>query len=117
MTEWFTEEQAGFIGGYGGAALGLIGGLYGLAAGILVPKGIGRCLVIGAHITLLVVGIILLGVGITAFFLGQPYHVTYPFVLMGFLMSMIFGILMLVMRRQYQLVEHRKMQAEELRRS
>jgi hypothetical protein len=117
MIEWFTQQQAGYIGGIGGAALGVIGGCYGAALGILAPRGECKRLVLGIHIVLMCVGIALIGAGLVAVIVSQPYHVTYPFFLGGLILIGVFGFTFPMMRARYRQAEQRKLQAEELRRS
>lgn len=116
MTEWFTPQQAGLIGGIGGGVFGTLLGVYGGICGVLVARGIGRRVVLTLHLCLLVLGVLMLGTGIVAGVTGQPYHVTYPFVLVGLITTGVMGGLYHVMKKRYQQAEQRKLGAEELRR-
>ncbi len=116
MTEWFSQQQAGYIGGFGGAAIGLIGGVYGGLIGLMVQRGIGRRTMMTIHITLIGLGITTLLTGLTALVLGQPYHVWYPFVLGGGVLTCVLGALLRVVRMRYRHSEQRKLEAEALRR-
>ena len=64
----------------------------------------------------LVGGIGALGVGLYALATGQPYHVWYPFALMGFILAVVLGSLLPVVRRRYAQAEQRRIDAEALRR-
>ena len=39
VTEWWSQSFATYLGAFGGAGLGVIGGTLGAAMGILAPKG------------------------------------------------------------------------------
>ena len=87
--DWFDSRTGHFYGGVAGAFWGCFGGLFGTLGGILVPRGKGRRLLTGMFVFAFVMGILHFAVGIAALFFGQPYHVWYPFVLIGGLMVVI----------------------------
>jgi hypothetical protein len=116
MTPWWTEEMAGLIGGIGGGGLGTLGGLLGAAAGMLVPRGIGKRFILGSFGALAGVGAIALGAGIVGIAMGQPYYVWYPLLLGGLILSLVMGSLLPVMILGYRKMEARRMHAEDLRR-
>ena len=64
-----------------------------------------------------VVGVVLLAAGLVGLLVGQPYVVYYPFLLLGLIMSAVFGGLYPVMRTRYRQAETRKLEAEALRRA
>jgi ribose/xylose/arabinose/galactoside ABC-type transport system permease subunit len=109
--EWFSSRASGFIGGTAGSAMGLYGALFGCLAGVLVPRGKGRKLVIGMLVFLFVIGIVLLLIGGLAVFLGQPWHVWYPFMLLGGLSVFLPPSIYFSIKKQYDQFEHRRMQA------
>lgn len=113
---WFDNSEAGLVGGIGGAAVGVLAGVYGALTGVLAPRGIGRRAMLTAHVILIVLGVCGLGVGVYALAAGQPYHVWYPFVLMGFVLTAVLGGLLPVVRRRYDEAEQRRIDAEALRR-
>lgn len=63
------------------------------------------------------IGVMSLAAGIVALVVRQPYHVWYPLVLGGVILSVVPGCLLPVIRMRYRQAEARRMQAEELRRA
>jgi hypothetical protein len=116
MNDWWTTQDAALIGAIGGSLVGVIGGLFGSAVGICAPRGIARGPVLGTHAVLIVLGgVVLLG-GVTALLAGQPFHVFFPLLLCGFILTSVFGALLPVVRQRYSQSEERRMEAENLRR-
>ena len=115
MTEWWTVQQATWMGAIGGSAIGVVCGTLGALSGILAHKGIGKRFMITAFGGLAIIGSISLVVGIVGFCIGQPYHVSYPLVLGGFILTMVMGCLVPVIRMRYRQSEARKMEAQSLR--
>ena len=109
--EWFDARTGNMGGGIGGTLMGCYGALFGILCGILVPLGKGKRLLYGMILFAFVMGVFSLVVGITAVFCGQPYHVWYPFVLLGGITIFVFPAPYLTIRQQYAQVELRKMQA------
>ena len=99
--EWWSQETGTLIGALGGAGLGLVGGLYGAVVGVLAGRGVGGRAVLAIHITILVLGIVMLGAGIVAWIAGQPYHVLFPLLLIGAVASSVFGVLLPAVRKRY----------------
>lgn len=116
MDAWWTAQQSGLIGGIGGGAIGLIGASIG-AMSFLIARGKGKPIFVGTFGVMIALGAVVLAVGIVAVVKGQPYHVWYPLVLGGFLLSCLFGALLPVVLVRYRAAEVRRMQAEQLRRS
>ena len=112
---WWTGEQAGWIGGIGGSALGILGGLIGTACGVLAPRGKGRTLVLGTMSIIVIISVMILIVGLVALFSGQPYGVWYPCLLVGVLGTFVFGGLIPVIRMVYRQAEQRQLEARSLR--
>src|SRR5438094_459100 len=102
MTPWWTDEQAGLIGGIGGSALGILGGILGTVAGFCAPRGKCKRLVFGLCIFMISIGIISLTAGVIALSSHQPYGVYYPLLLMGIICTAALGGGMPVIRRQYR---------------
>jgi hypothetical protein len=117
MTEWWTSQEAGLIGGIGGSAIGVFGGILGATIGLLAPRGIARPLVLGAQIAMAALGVVLLGAGVYAAATGQPYHVYYPLLLGGLLAAGLMGGLLPVTIGAYARAERNRLSAAEFRRS
>lgn len=117
MTPWWSEQAGALIGGIGGGVLGTIGGLYGSAMGVLMPRGKGKSIMLPIHFTLLGIGILGLLVGLIAVVIGQPYRVWYPLMLLGLILTCVLGGLLPVALRGYRVAEQRRMEAEALRKS
>ncbi len=116
MTPWWTLETGTLIGAFGGGGLGALGGLYGAVAGWLAPRGIGKGVLLPIHLGFILLGAVALVGGIAAVIGGQPYHVFYPLLLIGVLMTCVMGGLFPVIRMRYRHAEARRMGAAELRR-
>lgn len=114
---WFSNRDAGLIGGLGGAGVGVIGGLLGALSGVLAPRGVGRGFVLGTFKLIIVLALATLGVGVYALAVGQPYHVWFPLTLIGFVPTVVMAGILPALRRQYDAAEQRKMDADALRRS
>lgn len=116
MTPWWTGQEAGLYGGIGGSVIGVLGGTLGMLAGVLAPRGKGRRLVYAAFFTGIAAGTVLLAAGLFALLRGQPYHVWYPLVLGGGILTLVLGALLPVLRVRYRQAEAYRMEAEDLRR-
>lgn len=117
MEPWWTMQQAGWIGGIGGGGLGSLLGIFGAIAGALAPRGRARGLVLGGFKAIMALGAVVLIGGVVAVAMGQPYHVYYPLLLMGVLLSVVSPVVYVQIRGRYRQAEIRKLEAEELRRS
>jgi peptidoglycan/LPS O-acetylase OafA/YrhL len=102
---WFSTETATYFG-----AIGAI-------CGVMVPKGKGRSFILPMLLVLACLGVVVLGVGVVALVLGQPYAIWYPFMLLGFIPAVVFGSLDPGMKRLYAQAEQRQLEADALRRS
>lgn len=116
MNPWWSEAVGTYVGAYGGAGIGIVCGTFGALAGTLARRGKGRAWVLGFQIVLTVLAVLTLIAGVVAVFRGQPYHVYFPLLLLGGITGAVMGPLVPVMRRQYEEAEHRRMEAEEIRR-
>lgn len=117
MTPWWTDTQAGLIGGIAGGGLGAFGGILGTICGIFAPRGKCKALVYGLAASMIGIGVISLIAGLVALILHQPYGVWYPLLLIGVVGTAVVGGLIPVIRRRYQEADKRRLEAEELRRS
>jgi hypothetical protein len=108
---WWSDRDAGLIGGIGGSVLGLLGGLIGTLGGC----GKARRFVLLLTAALTGLGVISLVIGAIALSLGQPYGVYYPLLLGGVLLPTVLGPMFFLMRWAYQQRELRKMAALDAR--
>src|SRR5205823_5737012 len=67
-----------YVGGFLGGGLGGLCGIWGAIAGTLAPKGKAKSFVLGMGLTLIAIGVILLGIGLYALLDSQPYGIWYP---------------------------------------
>ncbi len=104
---WWTERQAGLIGGLSGGLLGTLGA----AIGVLSGLGLARRFTLGICWACIAVGGLSLGAGLVAIFLRQPWHVWFPPVLLGLIATTVCGCNLPVIHRRYQQLEMRKMSA------
>ena len=116
MSPWWSEQAMAWIGAIGGGGIGVLCGTLGALGGWLAPRGKGKAVVVPVHGAVVTAGIVSLGAGIAAVSMGQPYHVWYPLLLGGFIMTMVMGGLFPVVLLRYRQAEQRRLQAEELRR-
>jgi MFS family permease len=118
MEPWFDPMKFGiFYGGIGGGVLGSLGGVLGAIAGKCAPQEKARGFVMGAFTAFMLFGIVNLVLGIVAVATGQPYGIWYPLVLIGFLLTLLFGMLKPVVRKRYEEAETRRMEAAAFRRA
>ena len=106
-TPWWTQRAAGWIGGIVGASLGCLGALIGL----LASRGSARRFVLGLLEATVVVGIVALVIGVVALVSRQPYHVFYPPLLVGIIGSVVPLSSLRTLRKRYEQMELRKMEA------
>ncbi|MCA9299933.1 MAG: hypothetical protein KDA28_12750, partial [Phycisphaerales bacterium] len=100
---WWTEQGAGLIGGLGGASIGVLGAMLGTTMGVLIPKGRAKRLVLSTLVGAIALGALIFGVGVVALATGQPYHVFYPLLLGGGLLTFIMTGLLPVAVMQYEI--------------
>jgi len=106
---WWGDRGGGILGGILGTLLGLIGA----AIGILSSQGKARGLVTGTLKATLACGVVLLIAGSVALWQAQPYAVYYPLVLLGLLATVLPAAMLPVVRKRYEDIELRKMQARD----
>ena len=104
--QWWSGPQSGLIGGFAGSALGILGGLIGIAAW---KKS--RRLTYGLCVTGVLFGFASLASGLIAIGVGQPFHVYYPLLLIGSIGLSAIGFNFRNLTRQIQADELRRMQA------
>lgn len=116
-TPWWSERTSGMIGGLAGSAIGIWGAMFGIAAGIMVPKGKGRTAVRILMYPMLVLAIATLVVAVVALTRDQPRSVWYPLLLLGGIVLLQLAWLIPFLEVTLRKVEKKKLEAEELRRS
>ena len=116
MSPWWNEAVGTYIGAFGGAGIGVVCGTFGGVAGMLAQKGTGRAFVLGFHLTVTVLGALVLLAGIVAVVMGQPYHVFFPLLLLGGITTAVMAPLYPVMKQRYAEAESRRLEAEAIRR-
>src|SRR5215207_680727 len=105
MSPWWNAYDGNLIGGYGGAAVGVLGGCLGAAAGYLAPKGRAKTFILSAFAVMIAVGVLTLIAGVVALSSGQPRHVWYPLVLIGGIVCIVVPIQFPVLRARYRQAE------------
>jgi hypothetical protein len=95
---WWSDREAGWIGGAAGSAFGLLGAL----VGTLSSLGRGRRFVMAALAAMGTGGLVALAAGLVAVASGQPYAVWYPLVLLGVLGPVLGFSLRGTVRRRFE---------------
>jgi hypothetical protein len=108
---WWGPQTGGLVGGTFGALLGCFGALIGW----LSSRGRARAFVLAALGTVGAMSILVLAAGLAAWSASQPYDVYYPLLLLGVLGTVIPLGLRPSLKRRYQDLELRRMQAMDLR--
>jgi len=107
VSKWSSGAIMGLVFGLMG---GVVGGLGGLIS-VLSSRGKSRGFVFAAMYTSLVVGAVLLVVGLSLVMTSKGFGVWYPFVLMGALCMLLPAVSLKSVKRRYEDLELRKMQA------
>jgi len=102
---WWSERQAGWIGGIGGSVIGCFGALLGTLASL----GKARQFVLTMMKIFSALGVFLVLAGIVAFVQKQPYAVYYPLLLGGFICAPVFGVNLRTIKKRYEDLEVRRM--------
>lgn len=97
--------------GWLGAFLGIMGGIYGTAAGICVPKGIGKTFVRVLGIFLILFSAVCLSLGVITMMYDEHYVIWYSLVHAGLLGLIIFIPIHIMTLRNYQKQELQRMKA------
>lgn len=118
MMTWKAGASAAWwpawVGGIIGATDGLLGGIAGGLCGAYVNRGIRRGLVIGYLYVFMYVGLLSLVVGTVAITLGQPPEVYSTLFLVGTLNTLLSNWMIPQTKRNYDIIERRKMQAKDI---
>ncbi len=104
---WWSDRQAGLVGGIAGAIIGVIGAVIGGLCGV----GRGRNIAVGLGWLVLVSGVTALIAGAAAVIMGQPYAVYYPLLLIGAIATGVMGLNMRTIGKRFAEAEMRRMQA------
>ena len=107
---WWDARTAGWVGGIGGSVIGICGAVIGILSGL----GRGRQFVLWFMRIVIVLGLLSLAAGIVALTRAQPYAVYYPLLLGGAITSGVIGFNYPGVRRRFQQIELRKMQAADI---
>jgi hypothetical protein len=86
-SQWWSEQQAGLLGGLMGCLLGTLGAV----VGYLASRGKAKQVTFGLFVFALVLGGISLTAGLVAVALHQPWHVYYLLLLGGIIDVAVFG--------------------------
>jgi hypothetical protein len=113
---WFSTEAAIYFGSFGGAAIGVLGGILGATAGVLAPKGKGRGFILNSMLAFGCLGVVFLITGVVAVVMDQPYAIYYPFLLLGLILASVMFAVRPAVRQRYAEAEQRKVEAAALRR-
>ena len=105
--QWWSDRVGGIIGAF----IGVIGGCLGALVGGLSARGKGMRFVMPAMTASAAVGVVLLALGLVALLSEQPYGVWYPPLLGGVILTIVMGSLRPVIRKRYQALELRRMDA------
>lgn len=116
MNEWWTMQSGSMLGAFGVGGLGALAGLFGAATGYLAPRGLARGFVLTTQGVLVAIGLAGLIAGIIAIATDQPYHVYYPLLLGGGILTIVMGSMFPIILQRYRQAESRKMDAESIRR-
>ena len=104
---WWSNRQAGMLGGIIGSALGILGAVVGWLGSAVRAKGF----VLGTLRAMGWFGIGALASGALALAVGQPYAVYYPLLLLGSISAALGFSLPRSLSRRYEDLELRRMQA------
>jgi len=111
---WFSQQTANLVGAIMGSAVGVVGGTCGSLNMIFARKG-KYWTFIKTNVTVWIsLGVVSLCVGIFALITGQPYHVWYPFALVGFLLVIVIPANYVNAKKIYAAAELKKMSVDEL---
>lgn len=109
--QWWSPLWAAKWTGALGGGFGALAGILGALSGLLIPRGRGRRFLMGVFGVLAVVSAGTLCAGLVALATRQPYWVYAPLLLTGIVATPVIGGSLLVIRKRYEAVEMRKMQA------
>lgn len=115
MDPWWTSQNAGWIGAGVGIVGGLLGSFVGIGAGTLTSSKRGRALLLGTMYASILLGIAALALGGVAILLDQPYHVWYPPLIAGLILTIVIGSLTPIVRMRCRQAEQRQIDAGTIR--
>jgi len=107
---WWSDRQAGLIGGIGGTTIGCLAGLLAFMA----SRGFARSFVLGMLQALLGLGAICAVAAVVALCRQQPYAVWMPLLLAGVLLLAIVPARLRQIQRQYAEIEFRRMSSVDM---
>lgn len=111
---WFSESVGHALGAWLGAGAGLSGGVVGGLAGWFAPRGKFKPLLLCLLVLLITAGALLMGVGLYALVAGQPFHVWYPFALIGFILTGVYVPIWFLVQHTYRTAELGRMFLKDL---
>jgi hypothetical protein len=118
MQPWMDPLKFGlFYGAIGGTVVALSSAALAVAAAKLAPLGKGRNFVLGSFAFMIAIGLVNLVIGFYALSSHQPYGIWYPFVIIGTVVTIVYGALRPMLQKRYKDVEARKIEAAALRRA
>ncbi|MCX5768689.1 MAG: hypothetical protein NTZ09_00235 [Candidatus Hydrogenedentes bacterium] len=92
---------------------GVVTGIWGALAGILVSRGKGKTLVVGLGVALLISEVVMLGVGVGFLAAGRPVSGGLPWILIGAIGSISIGLLVLLVLKRYRDFEAQRLAAQD----
>jgi hypothetical protein len=101
VQEWWSEQDAGWLGGLVGGTVGIFGAVFGVTAGL----GKARSFVLALALVLCGFGVLLLAFGFIAVATGQPYHVYFLFFVIGGVLAFVMGLNYPLLKRRYDQLE------------
>ena len=116
VTPWWTNQEAGLIGG----GIGILGAVFGCTAGVLAPRlrTPGQFAAMRAFFLVFIgIGLAALAAGIGALAARQPYHVFYPLLLAGLILTFLPASLFFAFRNRQRRIENLRLESESLRRA
>jgi hypothetical protein len=111
---WF--QNYGLAGAVLGGGAGLYGAVYGTCVGVMAALGKGKSFILALHWLGIGLGVTLLGAGVVALAVGQPYGVWFVLILPGAILVLVLAPMTPVIRLRYRQAEQRRLEAEEFRR-
>jgi hypothetical protein len=108
---WWTDRDAGWVGGIAGIVVGTVFAVIGILCGL----GVARKACLFLLIAMFILGVSSLVVTVIALIRSQPYAVYYPPLLIGLLCTPLATILFFQSNWQYKQRELRKMNAMDIK--
>ena len=113
---WLPPDPAAWdrFEGSLGACVGLLGGGWGAAVGILASRGRARRLVMVWGLLLWAAGVGMLFGATAHIAAGNPRYVSQPWLQTGAVLSLVFGLMLPVAGRHYRAAEMRRLHARDI---